>query len=303
MRLGTSINSTYSVDDPRTGAARMIERARAASESGLDSLFVGDHHSVGVPYYQNSPILGRLLAEWRGPLFGALYLLPLWHPVLLAEQIGTLASLHDGRFVIQCALGGGAAQFEAMGASLRTRPSSFERNLDVVRRLLAGEAVDSAGPPAIRGAVVSPRPPEPVEVWIGASATPAIDRAARLGDAFIAGPEATPDDAAELADRYRQACDANGRPAGRIVLRRDVHVGADRADARRVAEPVLAAGYRGFDPAATVVGGVTEVADGLSRFAEMGYTDILVRHLSPDQAEVLASFDRLGEVRASLADV
>ncbi len=50
--------------DARVGARWMIERARAAAAAGLDSLFVGDHHNVPVPYYQNVPILGRLLAEW-----------------------------------------------------------------------------------------------------------------------------------------------------------------------------------------------------------------------------------------------
>ena len=71
----------------------MIERARAAADAGLDSLFIGDHHNVPVPYYQNVPMLGRLLAEWDDRPAGALFLLPLWHPVLVAEQIGTLASI------------------------------------------------------------------------------------------------------------------------------------------------------------------------------------------------------------------
>lgn len=302
MRLGTSISSTHLVDDPRVGARHMVERARAASDAGLDSLFIGDHHSVGVPYYQNSPMLGRLLAEWTGRVTGALYLLPLWHPVLLAEQLGTLAALHDGPFVLQCALGGGHDQFAAMGETTRTRPSRFERTLDVVRRLLAGEEVTSEGPPAFERARVEPRPAEPMAVWIGAAAPPAIDRAARLGDAFIAGPEATADQARALIAMYHDACARHGRTP-HATIRRDVHVGADREDAHRVADPVLEAGYRGFDPSATVVGDTVEVAEHLAVFAQMGYSDVLVRHLSPHQPEVLASFERLGGVCAALTDV
>jgi alkanesulfonate monooxygenase SsuD/methylene tetrahydromethanopterin reductase-like flavin-dependent oxidoreductase (luciferase family) len=63
VRVGISINSAYPVDDPRAGARAMIERARAAGAAGLDSLFVGDHPVLPVPYYQNTAILGRLLAE------------------------------------------------------------------------------------------------------------------------------------------------------------------------------------------------------------------------------------------------
>ena len=44
--------------DARVGARWMVERASAAAAVGLDSLFVGDHHNVPVPYYQNVPILG-----------------------------------------------------------------------------------------------------------------------------------------------------------------------------------------------------------------------------------------------------
>ena len=195
MRIGTSLRSGYGNVDARTGARWMVERARAARDAGLDSLFVGDHHNVPAPYYQNVPILGRLLAEWGDRPAGALFLLPLWHPVLLAEQIGTLAAIASGRFIVQCALGGGAAQFDALGASLKTRPSRFEQTLDSVRRLSAGEEVD--------GVRIAPVPPEPLEIWIGGAAPPALDRAARLGDGFLAGPESTPDDARALIDTYR----------------------------------------------------------------------------------------------------
>jgi alkanesulfonate monooxygenase SsuD/methylene tetrahydromethanopterin reductase-like flavin-dependent oxidoreductase (luciferase family) len=78
-----------------------VERAAAAAAAGLDSLFVGDHHATGpVAYYQNSVILGRLLAEWSDRPAGALYLLPAWNPVLVAEQVGTLAALAAGPFVL-----------------------------------------------------------------------------------------------------------------------------------------------------------------------------------------------------------
>ena len=272
----------------------MVERAVAAREAGLDSLFVGDHHVTGpVPYYQNSPILGRLLAEWGDAPAGALYLLPLWNPVLVAEQVGTLAAIARGRFILQCALGGGDEQFAGMGVPLRKRVSRFEDGLAVVRRLLAG---DEAG-----GARTAPRPPEPVEVWIGGHAAPALDRAARLGDGWMAGPEATDEQAAALITGYREACGRHGRDPGVMAIRRDVHVGADGGDARRVAGPVLDRGYRGFDPAATVVGGPEEVAERFRGYAAMGYTDVVVRHLADDQDDVLASFARLADVRRAVA--
>src|SRR3954470_10537901 len=141
MKVGVSLRSGYSPMDARVGAQWLVERARAARDAGLDSLFVGDHHNVPVPYYQNVPMLGRLLAEWDDRPSGALFLLPLWHPVLLAEQIGTLASIAQGPFIMQCALGGGAEQFAAMGSLVKDRVPEFEARLETIRRLLAGERV------------------------------------------------------------------------------------------------------------------------------------------------------------------
>jgi alkanesulfonate monooxygenase SsuD/methylene tetrahydromethanopterin reductase-like flavin-dependent oxidoreductase (luciferase family) len=293
MRIGVSLKSGYGPIEARDGARRMIERARAARDAGLDSLFVGDHHAVPWPYYQNVPILGRLLAEWDDRPAGALFLLPLWHPVLVAEQIGTLASIARGRFIMQCALGAGDAQFTAMDVELKQRVARFEHALDVVRRLCAGEDVD--------GVRVAPTPPEPLEVWIGGAAPPAIDRAARLGDAFLAGPEATPADAAELINRYLERCAAHGRSPRTIAIRRDVHVGSTRADARRVAQPVIDGGYRGFSPDALVWGGPDDVADQFARLGELGYTDVIVRHLADDHDAVLQSFAQLARTRELLA--
>ena len=86
-----------------------------------------------------------------------------------------------------------------------------------------------------------------------------------------------------------------------VAIRRDVHVGGDEADARRVAAPVLGAGYRGMDPSAAVVGSPEQVAERLAGYAAMGYDHVLVRHLADDQHEVLASFARLAKVREMVA--
>ena len=295
MRIGTSLRSGYGNVDGRTGARWMVERARAARDAGLDSLFVGDHHNVPAPYYQNVPILGRLLGEWGDRPAGALVLLPLWQPVLLAEQIGTLAAIARGRFIVQCALGGGAAQFDALGASLKTRPSRFEQTLDIVRRLSAGEEVD--------GVRIAPVPPEPLEFWIGGAAPPALDRAARLGDGFLAGPESTPDDARALIDTYRDRAAAHGRTPTAIAIRRDVHVGATRDEAMRVVQPSVDAGYRGFSPDALAYGDVDDVAQRFADLAALGYTDVIVRHLAEDHDAVLRSFALLADVRRAVADL
>jgi alkanesulfonate monooxygenase SsuD/methylene tetrahydromethanopterin reductase-like flavin-dependent oxidoreductase (luciferase family) len=299
VRIGVSLRTAFVVDDVRVGARWIIERAAAARDAGLDCLLVGDHHATPVPYYQNTPLLGRLLAEWGDGPFGALFLLPLWNPVLVAEQVGTLASLGRGRFILPLAVGG-KDQFGAMGVHVQHRGKQFEAGFDIVRRLLAGETVTSGDPFNVREARVSPTPPEPVEVWVAGTAERAVDRAARLGDGFLANADLTPEQARAVIALYRERCEAHGRTPTAIGIRRDVHVGADAADAERVAGPVVAGGYRGFDPSACAYGSAEQVTEQLGAYAAMGYTDVIVRQLAEDQNEVLESFARLAGVREAL---
>jgi alkanesulfonate monooxygenase SsuD/methylene tetrahydromethanopterin reductase-like flavin-dependent oxidoreductase (luciferase family) len=302
MKVGISLTSNHpDAKDPRQGARWMIERAAAAHRAALDSLFVGDQHVSPTPYYQNTPMLGRLLAEWGEAPAGCLFLLPLWHPVLVAEQIGTLAAIAQGHFIMQCGLGWGDARFAAMGINIRTRPTAFEEALDIIRRLLAGETVSSARRFRIAQASLALRPAGPVEVWIGASAEPAIDRAARLGDGWIASPGLTCDEARAQADLYRERCAAYGRQPNAVALRRDIYVGQSSSEAQAVLQHALDRSYRGIPAEALIAGSVDEVADEFRAFAEIGYTDILVRHLTNDQPKVLASLERLAAVRAALA--
>ena len=301
MKIGISLTSNHpNAKDPRDGARWMIERTAAARRAGLASLFIGDQHVSPTPYYQNTPMLGRLLAEWGAAPAGCLFLLPLWHPVLVAEQIGTLAAIAAGPFIMQCGLGWGEARFAAMGINHRTRPSAFEEALDIVRRLLAGETVSSSRRFRVTEASLALRPAEPVDVWIGASAPPAIDRAARLADGWIASPSLTPEEACDQADFYRGRCAAYGREPGAVVLRRDVYVGATPAEARTVLQDALNRGYRAAPPEALVAGSAEEVAERFRRFAEMGYTEILIRHLTNDQPRILGSLQRLAAVGAAL---
>ena len=300
MRVGISLTSNHAVKDPRDGARWMIERAAAARRSGLDSLFVGDHHATPAPYYQNVPMLGRLLAEWGDAPAGCLFLLPLWNPVLVAEQVGTLAAIAGGRFIVQCGLGYDEAQFAAMGTRLKSRPSAFEESLSIVQRLLRGETVSSSGRFVFRDARVALRPAEPVEYWVGATARPAIDRAARLADGWLASPSLTVDDAADQATFYLERCKANGRPPAAVAIRRDIYVGESAADADEVVSRVLAAGYRGIPPSALIAGPVGHVVEQFKALAALGYTDVIVRHLTNDQPKVLGSLDRLREVRTAV---
>jgi alkanesulfonate monooxygenase SsuD/methylene tetrahydromethanopterin reductase-like flavin-dependent oxidoreductase (luciferase family) len=301
LRVSVSLRTGHPGAEARDGARRVVERAAAAAEAGLDGLYVGDQHVTSIPYYQNSAILGRLLAEWDDRPAGALYLLPLWHPVLVAEQVGTLASIASGPFVLQCAIGGGPHQFAGLGVDMRRRVRDFEAGLDVVRRLLGGETVTAEEPVPVQGAQVCPLPPGGVEVWIGADVDNGIGRAARLGDAWYAGPSIGLTDAAAKLELYRSRLVAEGRTTTTFPIRRDVHVAETASEGEDLRDEVARRGHRGFDPSVLVIGTPEEVAARFAAFGDLGFTEIVTRQIHDDPGEALASTRRLGRVREILA--
>ncbi len=299
IKIGISVTSSHAVEDPREGARNMIERARASRDAGLDTLFVGDHHVLPFPYYQNNVVLARMLAEWGDKPFGALYLLPLWHPVTLAEQIGTLASLAPGRFIMQCGLGD-ERQGAAMGIDMSKRVGMFLASLRTMRALWRSEAASEEKYWNISNAMISPVPTEPVEVWIGAVVDAAIERTARVGDAWLASPSHSPEEAGDLLKRYLDYCAKHDSTPAAKAIRRDIYVGESAAEASKVAAPYIDQGYRGIDPEALMVGSPEEVADQMQVLTDQGYTDVIVRNLSKDQGECLACIERLSKVKELL---
>jgi len=300
VRIGISIGTTFEVTDHRIGPRSVLEQALAAARAGLDTLSLGDHHSTGpTSYVQNVPMLGRILAEWDTRPAGCLFLVPLWHPVLMAEQIGTLAAVASGPFIIQAGLGGGSGQFEALGVRLADRARLLEEGIVAVQGLLKGDTVDSA-PWGIRGARVAPLPPEGAEWWIGGSVAAAIDRAARLGDCWYGNADLTPATAATALTVYREACARHERQPVRIPIRKDVFIAETAAAAEQVGDRLMESGYRGLDRAAVAYGDPDGVAEQLSVYGELGFTDVIIRTMPAPAGAAIRSVELAGEVRLRL---
>lgn len=299
MKIGISVKSSYTEVNPRLGAKQMIERAAAAKAADLDTLFVGDHHVTPTPYYQNNVILARMLAEWGDKPFGALYLLPLWHPVLLAEQIGTLASLAQGPFIMQCGLGDDR-QGAAMGVDMSRRVGMFVASINTMRALWRGEQVDEPRYWNIKGASISPVPEHNVDIWVGAMADKAIERTARMAEGWLGSPGLSMAQAGNALLRYKQYCAQFNRTPTATAIRRDIYVGSSAEEAKRVVQPYIDKGYRGISEDALMFGSVSQVAEQMRALEALGYSDVIVRSLNQDQGESLASIERLGEVKALL---
>jgi len=132
MKFGLSITTRYPLGlDPREAVRYMAQRVETVREAGFASLWVGDHHVVpDGNYFQNLPTITYLLA-WAGEMrVGALFLFPLYQPVLLAEQVATLDVLSGGRFTPILALGDQEEAHAVFQVPFRQRVGRLEEGLE-----------------------------------------------------------------------------------------------------------------------------------------------------------------------------
>jgi probable F420-dependent oxidoreductase len=151
--------------------------ARAAEESGFDSLWVGDHllyRGDGRP--ERGPWDCFTTLAWLAGITERVTLGPLvactaFHPPgLLARQCAAVDELSNGRFVAALGAGWNRTEFDAFGIPFDARVSRFEEAFEIVRRLLAGERVTFHGRyHRVDDAVLLPPPARRPALMIGAN--------------------------------------------------------------------------------------------------------------------------------------
>ena len=129
----------------------------------------------------------------------------------------------------------------------------------------------------------------------------ALDRVARLGDAWLADPGSTFQDLQLKVAVYEAALDRHGRekPAT-LALRRDIYVAESASDAAQVQAAAIQSNYRGIDPEALLIGEVGVITERLLELQGAGFTDVIIRNLHPDQTKALQSTHRLAQVRQAV---
>ncbi len=228
----------------------LLQQVATARNYGFDCVHVGQHYlSWPLQTLQPIPLLGRLAAEAGDMYLGTgVLLLSLHHPVEIAEQIATLDTICNGRFMFGVGLGYEDEEFHAFGLDRRDRVGRFEESLEIMKQLWTEDAVTFHGKYfSLSGLVPTARPiqrPYP-PIWIAANNHPAVRRAARLGDVWYANPHAV---FATLQDQmviYKEAlAEAHAPPPEHIVLTREVYVAETRKAAIEECRPFLEKRYQ-----------------------------------------------------------
>lgn len=230
--------------DPAALAGDVLAQAERAREAGLDLLSTGQHYLTEYVQLQLVPLLSRLTAvSGDMTVASGVVLLPLHHPVELAEQFATLDALARGPVVAGVGAGYRDREFEAFGVPKAERAARLREGVEVMRRLWTEDAVTFEGDHyALADASINPRPDDPPPVWVAANARPAVERAARIGDAWFANPHASLPELRESKAAYDAVREERGEST-EIPVFREAFVAPTTEEAVETARPYLESKY------------------------------------------------------------
>ncbi len=209
-------------------------------ELGYDSVWISEHHFSHDGYCPSVlPMAAAIAARTKRVRIGSnVIVLPLHHPIRVAEDVAVVDNLSGGRFELGVGLGYREEEFETFGVPLKERASRMEESIELMRRAWTEPVVHHAGRHFVAdGLEIRPQPTRrPVPIWIGARAEVAVRRAGRIGDGFIVSR------GREQVRWFREAAEEAGRDPDALGLStiRIVHVAESEEQAlKEIGEGLL----------------------------------------------------------------
>ena len=253
MKVGVYLGTEHPAREPMAARVEsLLAQTRMARDLGFDAVMAGQHFlSHPLQCLQPIPFLGRVAADAGDMAVGiGILLLPLHHPVEIAEQVATLDILCGGRFIFGVGLGYEDEEFAAFNIDRRHRLSRYQEALEIIKRLWTEEEVSFEGKhfqlDRVRPTHLPVQRPHP-PVWVAANNHPAMHRAARAGDIWFSNPHAVYGTIAEQMTMYKAALEEFGKPMPEdVVACREVYVAETREKAFAVARPAIEQRYQHY---------------------------------------------------------
>ena len=293
-----------------------VEQAVLADKLGFDHLWFSEHHFLEdgyLPAFQ--PLAGAIAARTTQiRISNDIALLPLYHPVRLAEELAVLDHISNGRMEFGIGMGYVPKEFEAFGVPLKNRVSMTDEAIEILRLAWKDEPFSFKGKRyELSNINVYPKPVQPLgpPLWIAAMKEPGALRAARFETNLL--PQGRRED---VLDPWRNELKAQGKDPNdyRVGIIRSVYVTDDKErdwpvirEAERfrmgvyntfMAETPDEYGWGSGDgiPQNVIIGTPREVISQLKAFIDAyGITDIATSGLPPgiDPEFMAANLERL----------
>lgn len=287
MSITIEVGTTAWSWDALGPADTLCAQAEQAEAMGFHSFWLPENH-FGARGAIPAPLL--LLAACaartqRIRLGCTSYLLPIRHPLLVAEEVAVLDQLCQGRLLLGVGRGLSGAMFKAFGVAAGDKRKLFRVNLDIMRRAWCGESIgeDENGAPICLAPLPLQQPSPPI--WVAAFGPLALQQVAELGLPYLASPIETLTALAENYQRYHLDVAATGLarvltiPVMRTVFIADdkALVAKVRATLTRVVPPTMQDKDTRVDDWA-IVGDRHYARDRLAEYVErLGLSHLIVR--------------------------
>jgi natural product biosynthesis luciferase-like monooxygenase protein len=228
---------------------RTVDQLVSAEALGYDSVWVNEHHFH--QYGGMMPSLPTMLAAvaqrtTKVRLGTSVVVLPLHHPLEIAEQLAMVDLLSNGRVEFGVGRGFVAHDYEVLGVSYGDAQPRLMESLEVIRKAWSGEPFSHHGTYYdLEDVQVWPRPEQSggPPIWIACSNTPAsFEWTGTQGYSLMTIGYTKPiEQTAALTRVYRDAWAAAGhnKPFN-LATHYHVVVAEDREEARSIAEAALA---------------------------------------------------------------
>ncbi len=312
MHFGLFVEEKRREVDQATAFDDAFELADAAEAWGMDCVWLGEiHFTPGRSVISASLLVATAIATRtkRLRIGTAVQVLPLNHPLRIAEEIATVDQISKGRFEFGIGRSGVVRSYDVYGVPYGESQARFHEALTIIRRAWNGEPFSHEGQfYRFQNATVSPRPYQvphpPLRMATTTHETFAV--AGQMGLSIFVGLRAT-----EIADlkvslaSYREAWHAAGHAAEpSAYVRIPVYAAATENAAMEEPRASITAFFaRQAELGRSSLGRAgTAPTDRrraqIERMANLSYDDILARKVAFGTPKRL--IDRLTELREEL---
>ncbi len=229
-----------------------FQQVEAADRWGLDVFWLAEIHQQARRSVLSAPmnVAGMIAARTKRIKIGtAVQVLPLCHPLRLAEETATVDQASRGRLILGAGRSGNPRGYAAYGVPYSESRERFFETLEILKKAWTEPSFSHEGQfYSFNEARAVPRPyqqPHP-EIRIAGASEDTFPTLGRLGyPLFVSVRSGSLSGLAPDLKAYRDAYEAAGHPGrGRVYLRLSVHVGEDDKRALEEGEPSIMAGYK-----------------------------------------------------------
>jgi alkanesulfonate monooxygenase SsuD/methylene tetrahydromethanopterin reductase-like flavin-dependent oxidoreductase (luciferase family) len=204
----------------------ILAEAVYAEELGYNSAWIGEHHfnSLGVLSCPDLVLANVAARTKKIRLAPAVTVLPLHHPIRVAEQWATLDLISNGRVDWAAGRGYDRREYEPFKVDFSDNQAIFEEGMELVRRLWSsgGERISHRGKYyQFEDVRITPQPVQkPIPAYVASFSQPSIELAARLGCGLIVAPFAaamTFGGLQKVSQLYKETCAKHGTKPQRLM--------------------------------------------------------------------------------------